>query len=78
MSNAIKFTEAGQIVLRLRLIRRERGLSTLAFQVADTGSGIAPQHQARLFEPYYQVDTDKNVRLPGTGLGCPSAAGFPT
>ena len=69
MSNAIKFTEAGQIVLRLRLIRRERGLSTLAFQVADTGSGIAPQHQARLFEPYYQVDTDKNVRLPGTGLG---------
>ena len=78
MSNAIKFTEAGQIVLRLRLIRRERGLSTLAFQVADTGSGIAPQHQARLFEPYYQVDTDKNVRLPGTAWACPSAAGFPT
>ena len=78
MSNAIKFTEAGQIVLRLRLIRRERGLSTLAFQVADTGSGIAPQHQARLFEPYYQVDTDKTCACPAPAWGCPSAAGFPT
>lgn len=69
VSNAIKFTDSGQIVLRLKV----RGLGPdgvgLCFQVADTGSGIAPEHQERLFEPYYQIDAEHGMKVPGTGLG---------
>ncbi len=68
-NNAIKFTDSGQIVLRLKVNSRTRDSVDLCFQIADTGAGIAPEHQARLFEPYYQVDADNCVTLPGTGLG---------
>ena len=68
MSNAIKFTEAGQIVLRLRLIRRERGLSTLAFR-----SPTPAPASRRSTRPACSNPTTgrhgQNVRLPGTGLG---------
>ncbi|MFD4837474.1 ATP-binding protein [Achromobacter sp. NPDC058515] len=69
VSNAIKFTDSGQIVLRLKLAGIGPDGAGLSFQVADTGLGIAPEHQARLFEPYYQVDGDSRVHTPGTGLG---------
>lgn len=69
VSNAIKFTDSGQIVLRLKVNSRCRDAVDLCFQIADTGAGIAPEHQARLFEPYYQVDADNGVSAPGTGLG---------
>ena len=68
-SNAIKFTDSGQIVLRLKINSRDRDSADLCFQIADTGAGIAPEHHARLFEPYYQVDADNAVSSPGTGLG---------
>lgn len=71
VSNAIKFTDSGQIVLRLKVISIGVGGVDLSFQVADTGRGIAPEHQARLFEPYYQVDGDSDAQAAGTGLGLP-------
>lgn len=69
VSNAIKFTDSGQIVLRLKLDGSDHDGADLCFQVADTGPGIAPAHQSRLFDPYYQIAADTPVALPGTGLG---------
>ncbi len=67
LSNAIKFTDAGRIVLRVKLISREPGLATIAWQVTDTGIGIAATEHARLFEPFMQVPNP--LRSDGTGLG---------
>ncbi|MBB1594558.1 hybrid sensor histidine kinase/response regulator [Achromobacter sp. UMC46] len=69
VSNAIKFTESGQIVLRLKLDGSDLEGADLSFQVADTGPGIASAHQSRLFDPYYQIAADGPAALPGTGLG---------
>lgn len=69
VSNAIKFTDSGQIVLRLKQTGISPDAVDLSFQVADTGLGIAPEHQARLFEPYYQIRADRQGHAPGTGLG---------
>ncbi|WP_454694532.1 ATP-binding protein [Achromobacter aegrifaciens] len=69
VSNAIKFTDSGQIVLRLRLIRRDAESATLLFQVADTGVGIPSEHHAQLFEPYYRAEAGQSGAVPGTGLG---------
>ncbi len=68
MSNAIKFTESGQVVLRLRLVGTDNNQATLSFQVVDTGVGIPAQHQSNLFQPFYQVANAQNV-VKGTGLG---------
>ncbi|WMD20318.1 ATP-binding protein [Achromobacter seleniivolatilans] len=69
VSNAIKFTDSGQIVLRLKVLDRSPDSVALVFQIADTGAGIAPSDQDQLFEPYYQIDADKAEPQTGTGLG---------
>jgi len=64
LTNAIKFTEeGGQIQLRLR----KKGAKVVV-EVEDNGSGIAEEEQARIFEPYYQIEPDRQ-RFPGVGLG---------
>ncbi|WP_459048044.1 response regulator [Stenotrophomonas sp. PSU_St99] len=67
LSNAIKFTEHGRVVLRVRQVEREAESSVLAWQVTDTGVGIAAEEQARLFEPFRQVRGAASAQ--GTGLG---------
>ncbi|OFU89051.1 MULTISPECIES: response regulator [Stenotrophomonas] len=67
LSNAIKFTHYGSVTLRVRLIEREGDSSRLAWQVTDTGIGIAAKDQATLFEPFAQVKGTGTHR--GTGLG---------
>lgn len=68
MSNAIKFTDAGQVVLRSKLLSLENDMATIVMQVEDSGRGIDQEHLARIFEPFYQVE--KNAWLKnGTGLG---------
>ncbi|MGB5907824.1 MAG: response regulator [Stenotrophomonas maltophilia] len=67
LSNAIKFTEHGRVVLRVRQVQREGESSVLAWQVTDTGIGIAAEEQARLFEPFRQVRGAASAQ--GTGLG---------
>ncbi|HEY2896457.1 MAG TPA: HAMP domain-containing sensor histidine kinase [Gemmatimonadaceae bacterium] len=64
LSNAIKFTNEGTVALELRM----EGADML-YVVSDTGIGIAPEHRARIFEPFYQVEMSKARRVAGTGLG---------
>jgi len=64
LTNAIKFTgEGGRI--QLRLIRKE---AELVVEVEDNGPGINKEEQARIFMPYYRIETDRQ-RFPGLGLG---------
>ncbi len=67
LGNAIKFTDAGEVALRVSA-RPRNGRTRLAFTITDTGIGIAPQDQARLFRPFEQV-SDARRRVNGAGLG---------
>ncbi|MBM3130380.1 MAG: response regulator [Chloroflexi bacterium] len=69
VGNAIKFTERGEVALNVRLLARENDSATLQILVKDTGIGIAPEHQARLFKPFSQADTSTTRKYGGTGLG---------
>ncbi|MBY0276076.1 response regulator [Candidatus Binatia bacterium] len=67
--NAVKFTERGEVVLRVALASRDAEHVTLRFTVADTGIGIDPAHRRALFEPFTQADASMSRRYGGTGLG---------
>jgi TMAO reductase system sensor TorS len=65
LSNATKFTQQGQIIVTVKLAGDEQ----VRFEVADTGIGIAPAAQARIFEAFAQEDSSTTRRFGGTGLG---------
>jgi two-component system, OmpR family, phosphate regulon sensor histidine kinase PhoR len=65
VDNAVKYTPAGGRV-ELRTGRRD---GRIAFEVSDTGIGIEPSEQARVFERFYRVDKARSRDVPGTGLG---------
>lgn len=67
VSNALKFTEAGEVRVSARVAEGDR----IVFTVADTGVGIAAEDQARIFEDFAQVDGTVQRRRRGTGLGLP-------
>ncbi|HKY92652.1 MAG TPA: response regulator [Nevskiaceae bacterium] len=67
--NAIKFTESGQIVIRVKVESREGGRVRLRFEVADTGIGMTREQIDRLFAAFTQADTSTTRRYGGTGLG---------
>jgi len=69
VGNAIKFTEHGEIVLRIDLLETTGKFARLRFAVHDTGIGITKEDQARLFAPFTQVNYSANRRFGGTGLG---------
>lgn len=68
ISNALKFTERGEIRVSATLSPEDR---TVVFAVADTGMGIAPEDQARIFQEFGQLDNPIQQRVRGTGLGLP-------
>ncbi|MGC5698923.1 response regulator [Pseudomonas sp. NFXW11] len=70
LNNAVKFTDSGRIVLRVRVDSRDGERSNILWQVSDTGRGIAQEDQALIFEPFYQTEGNTNV-IAGTGLGLP-------
>jgi signal transduction histidine kinase/CheY-like chemotaxis protein len=69
LSNAIKFTEHGGVTLRVRRLAARSDGATLSFAVQDTGIGIAPGVQEKLFTPFTQADVSITRRFGGTGLG---------
>jgi PAS domain S-box-containing protein len=69
VGNAIKFTEHGEVVLRVQAEPLGNGDVQLRFAVADTGIGIPPEKQAAIFEAFSQADSSTTRRYGGTGLG---------
>ena len=68
-SNAVKFTEAGEVVLRARIEEETEEALVVRFEVQDNGIGIAAADLARLFSPFEQADGSTTRRYGGTGLG---------
>ena len=69
LSNAVKFTERGEVSLRVELQSQSADRAELLFSVRDTGIGIAPEGQKRLFRSFSQVDASTSRKYGGTGLG---------
>jgi len=69
LGNGIKFTELGEVVLRVSLESQTESAATLRFEVHDTGPGISVEGQARLFNAFTQEDSSTTRRYGGTGLG---------
>ncbi|MCX7279746.1 MAG: PAS domain S-box protein [Burkholderiales bacterium] len=69
LSNAVKFTEAGKVSLDVRLLADTPDSMRLRFEVRDSGIGISPAAQTRLFQPFVQEDSTTTRRFGGTGLG---------
>jgi PAS domain S-box-containing protein len=69
VGNAVKFTEHGEVVLRVTPRERAGEAAVVQFEVRDTGIGIDPALQSRLFESFVQADGSASRRYGGTGLG---------
>jgi signal transduction histidine kinase/CheY-like chemotaxis protein len=69
VGNAIKFTERGEVLLRVGPQSSEPGMAGLVFEVRDTGIGITAEAMKGLFQPFHQIDGTRSRRRGGTGLG---------
>jgi PAS domain S-box-containing protein len=69
LSNALKFTHKGEVVVDVRLVEMRGNRATLRFEVRDTGIGISQEGMKRLFQVFSQVESSTSRRYGGTGLG---------
>lgn len=69
MGNAVKFTEQGEIELKMTVLDKKENTCTIRFSVRDTGIGIKPENQEKIFEVFSQEDASTNRKYGGTGLG---------
>lgn len=69
VGNAVKFTQTGGVVIGADLVGVENGRPRIRLQVADSGIGVAPEAQTRIFEAFSQADSSIINRFGGTGLG---------
>lgn len=69
IDNAVKFTQSGEVVLRVSLRERAANGCRVLFEVSDTGIGIDEQALTRLFQPFIQADNSVTRKYGGTGLG---------
>jgi PAS domain S-box-containing protein len=69
IGNAIKFTQTGEVVVRITEAEVVNGESIVRFEVSDTGDGIARDKLALIFQPFVQADTSTSRKYGGTGLG---------
>ena len=69
LGNAIKFTAGGSVSLTARLVDRSQQWVAARFEVTDTGIGLTPEQQERLFQPFSQADPSTTRKFGGTGLG---------
>jgi len=68
-SNAVKFTERGRIAIRALLLDAQGDTLQVRFEVEDSGIGLSPEQQARLFQNFQQADSSTSRKYGGTGLG---------
>jgi signal transduction histidine kinase/DNA-binding response OmpR family regulator len=69
LGNAIKYTQAGEIFLGVRVFQEYLDRVALHFAVRDTGTGIPQECQAKVFQPFYRVDSPESRKHEGSGLG---------
>ena len=69
LGNAIKFTEQGEVVLSVSLLHHTETEATVRFEVQDTGIGLSPDAQGRIFQPFSQADSSSTRKYGGMGLG---------
>ena len=69
MSNAVKFTEQGVVELQIEALEQHSDRARLRFRLRDTGVGMSPEQQTRLFQAFSQADNSITRRHGGTGLG---------
>ena len=69
VGNAVKFTDRGEVCIRAEVAAETADDVVVRFEVADTGAGISPQVQRRLFDSFYQGDSSTTRQHGGTGLG---------
>jgi signal transduction histidine kinase/DNA-binding response OmpR family regulator len=69
VGNAIKYTQAGSVMLRVAVVREDAAGVRLRFDVSDTGVGIALEQHTYIFEPFTQLQGPASTKQGGTGLG---------
>ncbi len=69
LGNAVKFTQAGEVLVRTKIVARQEDRITVRFSVSDTGIGIPSDKLDRLFRSFSQVDASTTRNYGGTGLG---------
>ena len=68
-NNAVKFTESGEIVVSTQLLEKDENRVKLRCSVRDTGIGMTPEQQSKLFQSFSQADASTTRKYGGTGLG---------
>jgi two-component system sensor histidine kinase/response regulator len=76
IGNAVKFTERGEVGVRVQMIEQSVSSASFSFEVADTGIGIPAEKRSQIFEAFAQADSSTTRRYGGTGLGLPIAKHF--
>lgn len=69
LTNAIKYTEKGTVILNVDGIKQSDGVYTLCISVSDTGRGIREENMADLFNPFVRIEVEKSRNIEGAGLG---------
>ena len=75
-SNALKFTEHGEVTIRMTLMEDTPAACLVRFSCRDTGIGIAPEFHQKIFEPFFQASAGTTRKYGGTGLGMSIAQGI--